>query len=228
MSSIQSWREIILCAVSLEPVYTAAFNRSFSTQTHHDTVKYCLYTDTSMSLQAEPCYNKIQGYTVARCCQTPSELHLKDLVVFCSPDMIKLELQIESPTAKVHMLLAYCSCYTDWRGLFIKIKANQEEKSHSSLFLLLFCFHPSFKSMSFTASHFKVQIERALIIWRCNFDRSLLSCCHPCDIRCFFLSLSISDKSLCIWPRATASAAPQPLCLRSKRWRVNGFHHSFF
>ncbi len=143
MSSIQSWREIILCAVSLEPVYTAAFNRSFSTQKHHDTVKYCLYTDTSMSLQAEPCYNKIQGYTVARCCQTPSELHLKYLVVFCPPDMIKLELQIESPTAKVHMLLAYCSCYTDWRGLFIKIKANQEEKSHSSLFLLLFCFHPS-------------------------------------------------------------------------------------
>lgn len=93
--------------------------------------------------KAEPCYNKIQGYTVARYCQTPSELHLKDLVVFCSPDMIKLELQIESPTAKVHMLLAYCSCYRDWRGLFIKIKANQEEKSHSSLFLLLFCFHPS-------------------------------------------------------------------------------------
>lgn len=55
--------------------------------------------------KAEPCYNKIQGYTVARCCQTPSEFHLKDLVVFCSPaDMIKLELQIQNPTAKVHML----------------------------------------------------------------------------------------------------------------------------
>lgn len=57
--------------------------------------------------KAEPCYNKIQGYTVARCCHTPSECHPKDLMVFCSPaDMIKLQLQ-DSPSAKVHML--YCS-----------------------------------------------------------------------------------------------------------------------
>lgn len=67
--------------------------------------------------------------------------HLQNSILktlWCSPaDMIKLELQIESLTAKVHML--YCSSYTDWWGLFIKIKVNpeeQEEKSHSSLFLL--------------------------------------------------------------------------------------------
>lgn len=113
-------REILLCAVYLEHVYTSLFNRATATQTHTHTM---ILSSASCTLtppcpcKAEPCYNKIQGYTVAQCCQTPSEFHLKDLMVFCSPaDMIKLELQLA--------LQQKCTCCTvtatDWLGLFFK------------------------------------------------------------------------------------------------------------
>lgn len=151
--------------------------------------------------KAEPCYNKIRGYTVARCCQTPSEFHLKDLLVFCSPaDMIKLELQ-ENPSAEAHML--YCSSYTD-------ASKSMWTRSHSSLIFVLVCFlhllSSVFKSMSFIALFFKVQINRALFHLEKQFQPFS-------PIRCFLswmFLLSISDTSVCIWPRATASVPQSP------------------
>lgn len=101
--------------------------------------------------KAELCYNKIQGYTVALCCQTPSDFHLKDLVVFCSPaDLIKLELQIEiqCPTAKSAHAVSV-SGYTDWWDLWIIIK--QIRGKQTELLCMCACsFHLSLNPCPFT------------------------------------------------------------------------------
>lgn len=97
------------CVLSISSLFTQACSTERLPHKHTTILSSASCTCTltpPCPCKAEPCYNKIQGYTVAQCCQTPSECHLKDLLVFCSPaDMIKLELQLA--------LQQKCTCCTD-------------------------------------------------------------------------------------------------------------------
>lgn len=102
-----------------------------------NTVNYSACTLTPpCSCKAELCYNKIQCNTVAQRCQTPSEFHLKHLSILCSPvDLIKVQLQIESLGAKVHIL------FLPYRLLrFVFLQHQSEPRSRAAdtnAFLLL-------------------------------------------------------------------------------------------